>query len=145
MGSEEKNEALNIGSRLKTPLYPIWLAVVSDHCSLLFSEDRALLRDYRNEYRCVNPAKQRHISSSAVAQCLNGFHHFRFQLHYFSSSHFQPGPIKLTVSTRFFSAAEDVEPPDLSTQTVQKVVRTKYEFMYRIMYYAYRCWIMKLI
>jgi len=53
MGSEEKNEALNIGSRLKTPLYPIWLAVVGDHCSLLFSEDRALLRDYRNEYRWV--------------------------------------------------------------------------------------------
>lgn len=51
LGSDEKTEALNIGSRLKTPLYPIWVTIVGDNAGLLFSEDRALLRDYRNEYR----------------------------------------------------------------------------------------------
>ena len=51
MGNDEKTSATNLGSRLKTPIYPIWLVLVCDQIGLLFCQDRALMRDYRNEYR----------------------------------------------------------------------------------------------
>lgn len=52
MGTEDKTEALNVGSRLKTPLFPIWLVLSgNDNVGLLFCLDRALMRDYRNEYK----------------------------------------------------------------------------------------------
>lgn len=53
MGNEEKTMATNLGSRLKTPLYPIWLIICCDQAGLLFCLDRALMRDYRNEYKYV--------------------------------------------------------------------------------------------
>ena len=52
LGSDEKTELANVGSRLKTPLYPIWLVISTDQAAgLLFCLDRALMRDYRNEYK----------------------------------------------------------------------------------------------
>lgn len=57
MRTEEKTVSYKLGSRLKTPLYPIWLVVASDHRALysgvLFSDDRNLLRDYRSEFRSL--------------------------------------------------------------------------------------------
>lgn len=51
MRTEEKTNEYNLGSRLKTPLYPIWVTICSDHSGVLFSDDRELLRDYRSEIR----------------------------------------------------------------------------------------------
>lgn len=51
MRNEEKTAAFNLGSRLKTPLFPIWLIIASDQSGVLFSDDRDLLRDYRSEIR----------------------------------------------------------------------------------------------
>lgn len=51
MKTEEKTASYNLGSRLKTPLFPIWLVVASEHSGVLFSKDRDLLRNYRSELR----------------------------------------------------------------------------------------------
>jgi hypothetical protein len=51
MRTEEKTAAYKLGSRLKTPIYPIWLIVASEQSGVLFSDDRDLLRDYRSEIR----------------------------------------------------------------------------------------------
>ena len=74
MGSDEKTAAFNIGSRLKTPVYPIWICVASDNTGVLFSVDRELMRDYRAENK--------------------------FELNYYTSSHHQLSPIVLSVSTK---------------------------------------------
>lgn len=49
MGSDEKTAALNVGSRLKTPIAPIWLVISGEQSGVLFSEDKGLLRDYQVE------------------------------------------------------------------------------------------------
>jgi hypothetical protein len=51
MRNEEKTASYKLGSRLKTPIYPIWLIVASEQSGVLFSDDRDLLRDYRSEIR----------------------------------------------------------------------------------------------
>ena len=51
MGSEEKTAALNIGSRLKTPIVPIWIVIASEQSGVLFGDDKGLLRDYQVENR----------------------------------------------------------------------------------------------
>ena len=51
MRTEEKTATYGLGSRLKTPVFPIWLVVASEQCGVLFSDDRELLRDYRSEIR----------------------------------------------------------------------------------------------
>lgn len=53
MRTEDKTAAYKLGSRLKTPVYPIWLIIASEQSGVLFSDDRDLLRDYRSEIRCV--------------------------------------------------------------------------------------------
>jgi hypothetical protein len=51
MRTEEKTKHYSLGSRLKTPIFPVWLVVASEQCGVLFSDDRELLRDYRSEIR----------------------------------------------------------------------------------------------
>lgn len=51
MRTEEKTANYSLGSRLKTPVFPVWLVVASEQCGVLFSDDRELLRDYRSEIR----------------------------------------------------------------------------------------------
>ena len=51
MRTEEKTATYSLGSRLKTPVFPVWLVVASEQCGVLFSDDRELLRDYRSEIR----------------------------------------------------------------------------------------------
>ncbi|KAI9555731.1 hypothetical protein GHT06_018246 [Daphnia sinensis] len=96
MGNEEKTQATNLGSRLKTPIFPIWLVICCDQSGLLFCLDRALMRDYRNEYN--------------------------FQLHYYTSSHFQTGDTILNVCTRGFDETE----PEIPLSTLDKIIRTKW-------------------
>ena len=49
MDNEEKTASLNLGSRLKTPIVPIWIVVASEHSGVLFGDDKQLLRDYHGE------------------------------------------------------------------------------------------------
>ncbi len=51
MGNEEKTASYNLGSRLKTPIVPIWLVISSEHSGVLFGDDKGLLRDYQAENR----------------------------------------------------------------------------------------------
>ncbi|EFX82045.1 hypothetical protein DAPPUDRAFT_49522, partial [Daphnia pulex] len=95
MGNEEKTQAANLGSRLKTPIFPVWLVICCDQTGLLFCLDRALMRDYRNEYN--------------------------FQLHYFTSSHYQTSETILNISTRGFEETD----PELPLSTLDKIIRTK--------------------
>nr|CAH0100072.1 unnamed protein product [Daphnia galeata] len=96
MGNEEKTIAANLGSRLKTPIFPVWLVICCDQTGLLFCLDRALMRDYRNEYN--------------------------FQLHYFTSSHYQTSETILNICTRGFDETE----PEIPLSTLDKVIRTKW-------------------
>ena len=57
MRNEEKTATYKLGSRLKTPLYPIWVVITSDQSGVLFSSDRNLLRDYRSEIRLIEKNK----------------------------------------------------------------------------------------
>lgn len=38
-----------VGSRLKTPKFPIWLCSINENCSVLFGTDRRLLSDWKLE------------------------------------------------------------------------------------------------
>ena len=51
MGNEEKTASLNLGSRLKTPIVPIWIVIASEQSGVLFGDDKELLRDYQGENR----------------------------------------------------------------------------------------------
>lgn len=59
MGNEEKTSAYNVGSRLKTPTVPIWLAIASEQSGVLFSDDKGLLRDYQAENRFDHSIKKK--------------------------------------------------------------------------------------
>ncbi|KAI9555732.1 hypothetical protein GHT06_018247 [Daphnia sinensis] len=97
MRTEEKTAAYKLGSRLKTPVYPIWLIIASEQSGVLFSDDRDLLRDYRSE--------------------------IRFELHYYTSSHNQLIPAVLVVRTKL---ALEVSEEDLALPTLDKIIRTKW-------------------
>lgn len=66
MRTEDKTAAYKLGSRLKTPVYPIWLIIASEQSGVLFSDDRDLLRDYRSEIRCVTMKRVQIINSLFV-------------------------------------------------------------------------------
>ncbi|GAB6027830.1 hypothetical protein CHUAL_002058 [Chamberlinius hualienensis] len=63
-----------IGSRLKTPRFPIWVTRIGSQYGVLFNPNRELTSDYRAENH--------------------------FQLHYYSSSRGQRDPIVLNIDTR---------------------------------------------
>ncbi|XP_041670022.1 inactive ubiquitin carboxyl-terminal hydrolase MINDY-4B [Cheilinus undulatus] len=46
----EHSTLLQVGSRLKTPLFPVWLVSVNGSCSVLFSLKLSLLSDWRMEH-----------------------------------------------------------------------------------------------
>uniref|UniRef100_A0A0P4XRG9 Ubiquitin carboxyl-terminal hydrolase MINDY n=1 Tax=Daphnia magna TaxID=35525 RepID=A0A0P4XRG9_9CRUS len=97
MRTEEKTAAYKLGSRLKTPVYPIWLIIASEQSGVLFSDDRDLLRDYRSE--------------------------IRFELHYHTSSHNQLTPAVLVIRTKL---PLEVPEEDVALPTLDKIIRTKY-------------------
>jgi ubiquitin carboxyl-terminal hydrolase MINDY-3/4 len=53
MGQEDKSAGFRIGSRLKTPVFPIWITIIGDCSGVLFSKNRDLMRDYHAENRYV--------------------------------------------------------------------------------------------
>uniref|UniRef100_A0A0P4XP01 Ubiquitin carboxyl-terminal hydrolase MINDY n=1 Tax=Daphnia magna TaxID=35525 RepID=A0A0P4XP01_9CRUS len=97
MRTEEKTAAYKLGSRLKTPVYPIWLIIASEQSGVLFSDDRDLLRDYRSE--------------------------IRFELHYHTSSHNQLTPAVLVIRTKL---PLEVPEEDVALPTLDKIIRTKW-------------------
>ncbi|XP_046632540.1 inactive ubiquitin carboxyl-terminal hydrolase MINDY-4B-like isoform X2 [Daphnia pulicaria] len=97
MRNEEKTASYKLGSRLKTPIYPIWLIVASEQSGVLFSDDRDLLRDYRSE--------------------------IRFQLHYYTSTQNQLTPAVLLIRTRMLL---EVPEEEVSLPMLDKVIRTKW-------------------
>ncbi|XP_057380338.1 inactive ubiquitin carboxyl-terminal hydrolase MINDY-4B-like [Daphnia carinata] len=97
MRTEEKTAAYKLGSRLKTPVYPIWLIIASEQSGVLFSDDRDLLRDYRSE--------------------------IRFELHYHTSSHNQLIPAVLVIRTKL---PLEVHEEDVALPTLDKIIRSKW-------------------
>ena len=87
---------LRLGSRLKTPVYPIWVCIATDNTGVLFSTDRELMRDYRAENH--------------------------FQLHYYTSSHHQTSAVVLAVNTK----TKDPNDEDATgLPLLEKIIRTK--------------------
>lgn len=119
MRTEEKTANYNLGSRLKTPLYPIWLVVSTDQSGVLFSDDRNLLRDYRSEIRFSEIKFV--FSLFNMDYCFICNVDGRFHLHYYTSSHHQSHPAVLLIRTRLREEPEE----ELSLPTLEKIIRTK--------------------
>ena len=51
--SDLRTQALNIGSRLKTPSLPIWVTKCNDQVGVLFNPNRELMRSHHAENRYV--------------------------------------------------------------------------------------------
>jgi len=51
MDNEHETTLLRLGSRLKTPLSPIWLVVAGIHTGVLFSTEQSLLNNHHSENR----------------------------------------------------------------------------------------------
>ena len=49
--NENVNKNLKVGSRLKTPSFPIWVTCVNDHWGVLFNPNVDLLRSHSAENR----------------------------------------------------------------------------------------------
>lgn len=118
LGNDDKTATLNPGSRLKTPIVPIWLIISGEQSGVLFGEDKGLLRDYQAENRfkftrsivnCKIAFKKRHSMLS------------RFYLNYYTSSHQQATHVSLKINNRAKEDDSDNAPTGL-----EKIVRTKY-------------------
>lgn len=48
---EEETAAFNLGSRLKTPVLPIWVTRCNGSIGILFNPNRELMRSYHAENR----------------------------------------------------------------------------------------------
>ena len=68
---------MNVGSRLKTPVLPIWVTCVNDNWGVLFNPNRDLMKSYSAENRS---------SCLKVHDMWIIFICFRFQLYYFSNT-----------------------------------------------------------
>jgi len=82
MRTEEKTATFKLGSRFKTPVFPIWLVIAVDQSGILFNDDRDLMRNYHAENR--------------------------FRLHYYTSSHHQTNPAILAIDNRVIEDSEEV-------------------------------------
>ncbi|QQP53614.1 Protein FAM188B2like [Caligus rogercresseyi] len=49
--NEERTAAINVGSRLKTPTFPIWLTVCNKQYGILFNPNKELMKSYQAERR----------------------------------------------------------------------------------------------
>ena len=49
--NEETTADLNLGSRLKTPVLPVWVTCVNDHWGVLFNPNRDLMKSHSAENR----------------------------------------------------------------------------------------------
>ena len=46
-----KRAAINLGSRYKTPILPIWVTCINDNWGVLFNPNRDLMKSYSAENR----------------------------------------------------------------------------------------------
>ena len=51
--NETKTEDLQLGSRLKTPVYPVWVTCINEHWGVLFNPNRELMKCYSAENRFI--------------------------------------------------------------------------------------------
>ena len=49
--TDEKTQEMNLGSRLKTPVLPIWVTCVNDDWGVLFNTNKDLMKSYSAENR----------------------------------------------------------------------------------------------
>ncbi|XP_069892723.1 inactive ubiquitin carboxyl-terminal hydrolase MINDY-4B-like [Dipodomys merriami] len=93
-----------VGSRLKTPRFPIWLCSIQGHHSLVFCTDRRLLSDWKAERV--------------------------FELHFYSGRPAREGPVRLTVDTHAHLWEQDGgaegRGPGGRCCPVEMVIRTKW-------------------
>ncbi|XP_076335696.1 inactive ubiquitin carboxyl-terminal hydrolase MINDY-4B-like isoform X1 [Tachypleus tridentatus] len=83
-----------LGSRLKTPTFPIWVTCVDDQYGVLFNPNRDLTRDHRAEHR--------------------------FDLHYYNSAPYQTEPTIISLDTRFNKSQEEYGTPPLECLILTK-------------------------
>ena len=51
MNTEEETMDFNLGSRLKTPVLPIWVTCINDDWGVLFNPNKDLMKSYSAENR----------------------------------------------------------------------------------------------
>lgn len=68
MENQYQTASLRLGSRLRTPIFPIWLVIANDQSGVLFSANRSLLNDYQmeNRFRLRYLTSSHHHTHSAV-------------------------------------------------------------------------------
>uniref|UniRef100_A0A0K2T8T9 Ubiquitin carboxyl-terminal hydrolase MINDY n=2 Tax=Lepeophtheirus salmonis TaxID=72036 RepID=A0A0K2T8T9_LEPSM len=49
--NEDKTALFNVGSRLKTPIYPIWITCCNQQYGILFNPNKELMKSYQAERR----------------------------------------------------------------------------------------------
>lgn len=49
--TEEKTQEMNLGSRLKTPVLPIWVTCINENWGVLFNPNKDLMKSYSAENR----------------------------------------------------------------------------------------------
>ncbi|XP_066096886.1 inactive ubiquitin carboxyl-terminal hydrolase MINDY-4B [Saccopteryx bilineata] len=102
--ASEGESLSQVGSRLKTPKFPIWLCDIRGRHSVLFSTNRQLLSDWRAERL--------------------------FELHLYAGQHSRGGPARLTVDTHSHQwerdPCEDGHGPQRRFSPVEMAIRTKW-------------------
>ena len=49
----EKMAEMNLGSRYKTPILPIWVTCINNHWGVLFNPNKHLMKSYSAENRSI--------------------------------------------------------------------------------------------
>ncbi|XP_071530558.1 inactive ubiquitin carboxyl-terminal hydrolase MINDY-4B-like [Panulirus ornatus] len=84
---KEDSEEVKVGSRLKTPTFPIWVTRFNDSYGVLFNPNKDLIRDYHAENR--------------------------FDLYYYSSNTSQTAATVLTINTRHQTTRKERQYPPI--------------------------------
>ena len=83
-------EEAGLGSRLKTPVLPIWITCVNGSWGVLFNPNKDLMKSYAAENRFTVQIQSRHCSYNNY----NNYLLARFNLYYYSNT-----PIKEKIDT----------------------------------------------
>ena len=108
---------MNVGSRLKTPVLPIWVTCVNDNWGVLFNPNRDLMKSYSAENR----------SSCLTVTCCSFFIFFRFQLYYFSNTLTkEKRHTVLMIDTRTKKSIRNMnDNDDIEEDTLEKAIQSK--------------------
>ncbi|XP_068441862.1 inactive ubiquitin carboxyl-terminal hydrolase MINDY-4B [Clinocottus analis] len=101
----ERGRLLQVGSRLKTPRFPVWICCINSSFSVLFGLNRSLLSDWRMEHR--------------------------FHLFYCSGQNPQRAAVRLAVDTHSHHWEASCRRPDGDPETrfssLEMTIRTKWD------------------